>query len=253
MEIEGSNKRKATFLVEGEDTEVDLSTLLVDFIERSDERLERIEEVERRLERIEERLVALTNKIEDDERSAHNLFEKSSEETAKASTNHQEDLSSDEESIVDESDQWSMMFRQLREYRMVHGHCKVPQQFKENKKLGRWVNLQRQYYNNVQTGKGQKICPERITKLDGVGFNWGRKFPPPPSWDDMFEQLHGFLQRMGHCNVPFRPTHPSALAKWTAHQRAEYKRFRKHRDSLLTKDQIGRLEGIGFDWKGPKL
>ena len=58
---------------------------------------------------------------------------------------------------------------------------------------------------------------------------------------------------MGNCNVPFNADHPTPLAKWTAYQRAEYKRWKKGRDTLLTLDQIGRLNDIGFNWKGPRF
>ena len=239
MVTEGSNKRKATVLAEGNNTEVDLTALLMDFIKRSDERAEKIEE---RLERMEERLE--TTEEQDS-------LEQSLEEIVKASS--EEDLSDDEESIDDESDPWSIMFQALREYKMMNDHCRVPQTFKENPKLGRWVKKQRFLYNNVQTGKGTKINPEKIARLESIGFDWGKKYPPPQSWDDMFERLEGFYRKMGHCRIPFQPANPSALAKWTACQRAEYKRFRKNRDSLLTKDRMDRLREIGFDWKGPKL
>ena len=252
---EVSNKRKAEVLVGGDNNEIELTTLLIDFIKRSDERAEQmkksIERMEDRVERNWEELVALTKKVEN-ESIDQNSFEKSLEQIAKA--DEEENLSSDEESVVNESDTWSIRFQELREYRMMNDDCKVPQNFKENPKLGIWVKEQRKRYNNVQTGKGNKrIAPERIAKLDRIGFNWGKKYPPPPSWDEMFEQLHKFWQKKGHCKVPFNEKNPSAIAKWMACQRTEYKRFRKGRDSLLTNDQIGQLKEIGFDWKGAKL
>eukprot|EP00536_Pseudo-nitzschia_multiseries_P000431 jgi/Psemu1/233581/estExt_Genewise1.C_50246 len=146
------------------------------------------------------------------------------------------------------------MFRQLRDYRIANGDCSVPTEFFENAKLGKWVANQRFQYNNLNTGKGkQKLHPQRIIKLNSLGFCWGKKYPAPASWNNMFEALQEYQQRMGNCNVPCHPTKPTLLARWAAYQRTEYKRFAKGKDSLLTLDQIGKLETIGMNWNGPKL
>lgn len=166
----------------------------------------------------------------------------------------EDDWSDGEESDPDDSDPWTIMFLQLREYKVLHGDCKVPHRSKDYKKLGEWVNNQKKAYKNVKTGKkGKSINSGRIAKLESIAFDWGKAFPPPKSWDEMFAQLQNYQQKMGNCNIPFNATNPTPLAKWTAYQRAEYKRFKQGRDSLLTLDQIGQLKEIGFKWKGPKI
>jgi hypothetical protein len=108
---------------------------------------------------------------------------------------------------------------------------------KDNPKLGMGIKDQKKYYSNLKGGgKGLKIKLERIIKLDSLGFFWGQKYPASPSWDDMFEQLHNYQQNNGNCNVPFNEANPNALAKWAAYQRAEFKRFKKGKDPLLTLD-----------------
>lgn len=42
--------------------------------------------------------------------------------------------------------EWDQRFQQLLEYKAVHGDCKVPQHYKENKALGKWVAKQREQY-----------------------------------------------------------------------------------------------------------
>jgi hypothetical protein len=169
-----------------------------------------------------------------------------------------DDSSDDEmpiESIADEKYRnWAIMFQQLRDYRIINGHCKVPYRIAENPKLGYWINSQkRQYANTITHTKGLKLKPERIIKLESIGMFWGKKYPPPASWDGMFDNLQTYRDRMGDCNVPFNATNPTALAKWAAYQRMEYKRHKKGLDSLLTLDQIGKLNDLGINWKGPKL
>lgn len=202
------------------------------------------EELTKRVEGLEAQLLALSKKF--DERNKIKIKQEEENEI----------LSDDEESIVDEADNWAIMFRQLREYRVLNGDCIVPMKFAENPKLASWVNNQKTSYRHFKTGGkgGRKIMPDKIVKLESIGFFWGKKYPPPASWDDMFDQLQNFQKRMGNCNVPFNEANPTALAKWVAYQCKEYKRFRKGCNaSLLTLDQIEKLNDIGMNWKGPKL
>jgi hypothetical protein len=96
----------------------------------------------------------------------------------------EENSSDDEESVVDESDPWTVMLSQLREYWIMNGNCNVPQHNKNNPKLGKWVNRQRAHYKGLKNGKGKKIKPERIIRLERFGFIWNTKETPPASWDD---------------------------------------------------------------------
>jgi hypothetical protein len=158
----------------------------------------------------------------------------------------------DDESLEDRNDPWTIMFNQLREYRISNGNCMVPT--KTSGKLGTWVNNQRLAYRNSQLGKkGQSISQVRIDKLETIGFYWGKAYPSPISWDDSFEELARYQKAMGNCNIHVNQNNPSKLAKWVSAQRTEYKRFRKGRGSLLTPEKIEKLKEIGFNWKGPRL
>lgn len=88
---------------------------------------------------------------------------------------------------------WNERFKQLTEYKEQNGHCRVPQKYKDNPKLGSWVNEQRTKYRKNQDGK--TITEERIRRLERLGFEWvlgrrplfngrsesieGKKKPPP--------------------------------------------------------------------------
>lgn len=65
---------------------------------------------------------------------------------------------------------WEVMFGKLLEFREIHGHCNVPQKWAEDKKLGRWVNTQRIHYR-----RGDIPDPERIRRLEAIGFVWNTK------------------------------------------------------------------------------
>eukprot|EP00956_Cyclotella_meneghiniana_P018388 scaffold30569_cov78-Cyclotella_meneghiniana.AAC.3 len=58
---------------------------------------------------------------------------------------------------------WDAKFRLLREFHREHGHCMVSHRHKE---LGRWVSDQRKKY------KEETLNPDKISKLEAVGFVW---------------------------------------------------------------------------------
>mmetsp|Transcript_30057 Transcript_30057/g.70136 ORF Transcript_30057/g.70136 Transcript_30057/m.70136 type:complete len:234 (-) Transcript_30057:688-1389(-) len=162
----------------------------------------------------------------------------------------------DDVSVVDVNDKWEVLFRQLREHRILHGRCTIEKGDNCDQKFSKWVKYQRFLYANVKFGRnGQpKISPERIMKLDSIDMFWGSKFPAPASWDDRFEALKKYKTAMGkEPHVQKGLENPQPLAKWVSTQRTEYRRFKKQRDSLLTLEHIQRLNEIGFNWKGPRF
>lgn len=67
---------------------------------------------------------------------------------------------------------WEQRFEELLGYKEQYGDCKVPQHWKENKQLGKWVNTQR-----TQLKRG-KLSDERKAKLDSIDFVWDTKSKP---------------------------------------------------------------------------
>ena len=177
-------------------------------------------------------------------------------ETLKQRHSNQEEGEDDEDDIVsddddskgDQSDPWNIKYKQLRQYRMENGDCRVLADYKQNPPLGIWVKNQRQHYGNVQGGKkGRKISQERIEKLDSIGFFWGVKYST--GTERSFKEYISELQKYKHTfgNFKVHPNHE--LGKWISRLRAEYKMFKKGQPALITLDQIQELKEIGFRWK----
>jgi hypothetical protein len=88
--------------------------------------------------------------------------------------------------------QFDERLRELEEFKAKYGHCRVPQVWKENKRLGQWVATTR----NLK--KAGKLPLERVKLLEGVGFVWccrnvtaaskGEKRKMIP-WNERFEEL----------------------------------------------------------------
>ena len=87
----------------------------------------------------------------------------------------------------------------------------VPQCYKPNRKLGRWVHYQRVEYWTYQQTKNAKINPYRIDKLNKVGFIWD---PQNYTWNKHYEKLVEFVKKNGNCRVPKGYKEDPELANW---------------------------------------
>lgn len=157
----------------------------------------------------------------------------------------------DDESVVEDDDlvdPWNVKFNQLRQFRKEFGHFRVSQTKEPYKPLGIWVMGLRAKYKKLKSGKKNDLTSDKINKLEGIGFVWGKDHPEPVPWDTRFEELKTHFAVFKDWNMA-----PSSdLGKWMAWQRSEYRRLRKGLDSILTMEQVELLDGIGFKWKAPR-
>ena len=150
---------------------------------------------------------------------------------------------------------WSMKFHELSVYRRERGHCRVPQHYPVNPKLGTWVHNQRQKY------KLGVLTEERKNMLDRLGFKWevsrgGERADYPfdgrfKNWEIMFSEMASFRETHGHCNIPNKGEYRSdysQLRKWSSLQRYWYKKFIAGYQSKLPRERVEMLDSIGFSW-----
>ena len=84
------------------------------------------------------------------------------------------------------------------------------------------------------TGKG-KISPERIARLDAIGFEWD---PQRARWNIMYQKLLQFCNEHGHCRVPKGYHRDTELANWVRNQRLEYANLIKvNKILIIVRDQ----------------
>ena len=67
---------------------------------------------------------------------------------------------------------WDERLAELAQYKHVHGNCNVPQQYEQNKALGKWVAKQREHYRSREQGKKSSLSDERVKQLEDIGFTW---------------------------------------------------------------------------------
>lgn len=68
--------------------------------------------------------------------------------------------------------EWEVRFAELVEYKAAHGDCRVPQHYKPNRSLGKWVAKQREQYKLRLKGQHSFLTPYREEKLNSIGFSW---------------------------------------------------------------------------------
>jgi hypothetical protein len=130
-------------------------------------------------------------------------------------------------------DVWDEYFRHLIKFKAQFGHTKVSgdYQYEENQydlvPLRNWCRTQRMRFRK------NTLQDDRMDKLDKIGFNFCTN---GENWSRLFQSLSNFKRNHGHFNVP----QESYLGRWAA-------RLPLHKKELR-KDQVARLDAIGFDW-----
>jgi hypothetical protein len=149
------------------------------------------------------------------------------------------------------SSNWDDMVNQLLEFKQKHGHVKVPQQYNENKKLGRWVRDRRSNYREYKRTDGKKGDPERMKCLESIGLvdditTEYAKGGAKQIWYGMYNQLLEFKQEHGHVKVPRQYNENPKLGRWVYNRRRDYREYKrtngKKGDPVLMKH----LESIGL-------
>ncbi|MDC3259133.1 Helicase associated domain protein [Porticoccaceae bacterium] len=128
---------------------------------------------------------------------------------------------------------WNAGFRELLNYKTLHGDCLVPHTFITSSqfKLGVWVTSQR--------SKEKSLSLERKTKLNNLGFVWNTLVQ---KWEKGFQRLCEFKAEFGHCRVHKNQTYGDdnfKLGAWVTSQR---------RSDNTPQDMLDRLNTIGFIW-----
>jgi superfamily II DNA or RNA helicase len=126
---------------------------------------------------------------------------------------------------------WQAGFEALKRYHRREGHCRtVKGGLVDGIDLGGWASSQRH--------KKATLTPDQIRKLESIGFTWN---PLVEQWNVAFEALKKFHKREGHCRVGLSTVVDDVkLGSWVSRQRQA--------KATLTKDQIKRLNSLGFSW-----
>jgi hypothetical protein len=134
----------------------------------------------------------------------------------------------------------------------------VPAQYSTNPKLGKWVSKQRaRYKKNTEEENSTAMIAEHIRALNCIGFEWGTpskttlksSCPAPASWNERFQELKKYKERIGDCLVPTKYSANPKLGNWVMTQRAHYKLHQEGKSSSMTEERIQTFNDVGFNWR----
>ena len=153
---------------------------------------------------------------------------------------------------------WMERYEELRDYRRVHGTCRIPSDH-PNAKLVAWAAVQRKEYRRLLQegggggeGEGEGtsstfLTPERMELLDAIGFETSS------AHDELFDtrlaELREYTAKFGDTLVPITYDN-RGLAQWVSRQRLKYHQL--HRTGVrpygFSEERIAALDDLGFVW-----
>ena len=128
---------------------------------------------------------------------------------------------------------WDEMFQCLVDYKNEFKSVNVPQSYKADPKLAKWVDNQRTQYRK------KELSTDLIDRLESIGFVWKLH---DVKWDEMFQRLVDYKNECNSVNVPRSYKADPKLGQWVDKQRTRY------RKKELSEDRFDQLESIGFVW-----
>jgi len=130
------------------------------------------------------------------------------------------------------SDDWMGMYRRLVIYKKEFNTTHVPQSYKKDPKLARWV------HNQSRTCKAK----DRVDLLNSIGFHWSQD--RSNSWNEMYQRLVAYKREHNTTQVLQNPQKGDPqLARWVYYQR----------QSCKQPDRVDLLNAINFQWKGQRV
>jgi len=152
------------------------------------------------------------------------------------------------------TEKWNQRYKEAKEFAKKHGHCLIPNVYPANPDLGSWAKRQRYQYSLFtskdsprykENSRSCAIDPERIKKLDSIGFCWHHK---NNRWMQRYKELLQFVEKYGHTSVPTWHEENQGLAGWVKVQRRQYRLFQMRQKTAMTEDRIKLLNKVGFTW-----
>jgi len=136
-----------------------------------------------------------------------------------------------------DDDNWLNHLIKLREYKDKFGHANVSQVDKnpEYKRLGKWLNEQRNYKKGRKLGKRIVfLSEEKEALLNGLGIVWDIK---EYEWNKRLDELQKYHEKFNSWKVPLNGKEFGGLGHWIY-------RIKKNGTTSV---RAGKLKNIGFD------
>jgi len=132
--------------------------------------------------------------------------------------------------------EWTMGFEYLKQFIKDNGNSFIPSGFKINNfNLYTWAMYHRR--------KKENIAPERIQKLNNIGFDWSTNPNLDEAWNNGYEHLKKYIKQYGDSLVPRGfMLDGFAVGTWTSKNKYEKK------INVITPEREKKLNELGLIW-----
>jgi len=139
---------------------------------------------------------------------------------------------------------WTTRWNELLEYYKVHGNCLVPADYPQNNSLAVWVGEQRYHYKKLHDGKQRQssMTPERIKKLESIGFVWNVH---DARWEERYRKLEQYCSLNGKGAIPHYQNDKS-LHRWLKEQLKRYGQYLQGEETIMNEERASKLSKLGY-------
>jgi len=134
--------------------------------------------------------------------------------------------------------------KELKQFKSLHDHTRVPFQWKHNPSLAMWCDNMRRQYKLYQEDKKSSMTKERIEILEEIGFWWGTK---GKSFEERIEELNTYKDLHGG-SVTVNKIVNQSLYDWCAYQKIQYQLKYANQTSNLSDERENMLIDMGFQF-----
>lgn len=132
-------------------------------------------------------------------------------------------------------------------YYFSNGNLDIPFSYcEEGIHLGKWIAALRAERKQKEFSPSE-LTPERIKRLDAIGMVWEKD-----SWEKRYKIALNYYKEHGNLAVSQNYVSREGvwIGKWLSEQRKRYRRLGS--ESSLSREQVGKLNAIGMDWRTPR-
>ena len=140
---------------------------------------------------------------------------------------------------------WNARYNELKEFQQTHNGRLEPTT-QEDTKLAKFVHDQRIEYRFMMQGQESKMCPDKIHKLQAIGFQFDYQRmmqQENKEFENMLQEMKQFDREKAGDSLKRQSR---ALADWKHAQRIEFRCLQEGKRSTLTPERIQKLNDVGF-------
>ena len=144
-----------------------------------------------------------------------------------------------------QNESWENMFRQLREYFGVHGHCSIPYNQPQYSKLRNWLYVQKRMINDTN---GYNKHQEKLNRLIALGVE---PYTRRTKWEELLTSILDYKASHPQSNtIPARfvSNNMLPLGRQFHYLKGQWKLHSNNQPHRLTSLQIKQLEQTAIDF-----